>query len=92
MDGDIAQVESYVLAWHPVYDEQAGRETHALAGGRYLDRFERRDGEWKIADRRVVLDWTRTSLPGEEWPIAKAFAAGGRREADPSHGVVGKPA
>lgn len=24
---------------------------------RFLDRFEERDGEWRIADRRLVLDW-----------------------------------
>ena len=25
--------------------------------GRYVDRFERRDGEWRIARRTVVYDW-----------------------------------
>ena len=40
LDGDRARVESYVLALHPVRDRETGAETHALAGGRYLDRFE----------------------------------------------------
>lgn len=26
-------------------------------GGRYLDRFERRGGEWRILHRKVVMDW-----------------------------------
>ena len=26
-------------------------------GGRYLDQFERRDGEWRILPRKVVMDW-----------------------------------
>ena len=26
---------------------------------RYVDRFEKRDGEWRIADRMVVLDSER---------------------------------
>lgn len=64
---DIAWVESYVLGLN--YNEpgsealaseavgQAAREaTVELFGGRYFDRFERRDGEWKIAERTVVLD------------------------------------
>ena len=28
-----------------------------LFGGRYLDRFERRGGEWRVAKRLYVLDW-----------------------------------
>ena len=76
-----------MLAFHPV--PRDGGEVHALAGGRYLDRFERRDGAWKIADRRVVMDLSRASLPGEPWKLEDAFAnRGGRREADPSHGFV----
>ena len=27
--------------------------------GRYIDRFEKRDGEWRIAKRMVVYDWIR---------------------------------
>ena len=29
----------------------------SLSACRYLDRFECRDGEWRIAERRLVLDW-----------------------------------
>ena len=32
---------------------------NATVYNRYVDRFERRDGEWKIAARVVVLDLTR---------------------------------
>ena len=28
-----------------------------LTGGRYVDRYERRDGIWKIATRVVVREW-----------------------------------
>ena len=90
-DGDLADVESYVLAFHPISDE-AGGEVHALFGGRYLDRFEKRDGEWKIADRRVVMDWTRKALAGEPWMLEDAFSAsrGGHRESDPSWTAFGR--
>ena len=30
------------------------------AGGRYIDRFERRDGQWAIAARKTLLDWEGT--------------------------------
>jgi hypothetical protein len=32
-------------------------EVSDIAGGRYLDRLERRDGEWRIAARRVIVEW-----------------------------------
>lgn len=31
--------------------------------GRYLDWFEKRDGEWRIADRTVVFDWFEEAAP-----------------------------
>lgn len=79
-----ADVESYFLALHPT--GAGSDETLARVGGRYLDRFERRGGQWLIADRKVILDWTRASLEGDPWPTADAFPRGGRREADPSWG------
>ncbi|AVP70512.1 DUF4440 domain-containing protein [Rhodococcus hoagii] len=57
LDGDTADVESYCLCYL--------RQAPAVAGGpqsratvkcRYVDRFERRDGQWRIADRIVVFD------------------------------------
>jgi hypothetical protein len=33
-----------------------GRED-VIFGGRYLDRFEKRDEEWRIAQRRVLMDY-----------------------------------
>ncbi len=32
-------------------------------GGRYIDRLEKRKGEWRIAHRRVVMDWNE-NMPG----------------------------
>ncbi|MGE3747892.1 MAG: nuclear transport factor 2 family protein, partial [Sphingomonadaceae bacterium] len=37
---------------------------NATVYNRYIDRFERRNGEWKIADRLVVLDLTRIDPAG----------------------------
>lgn len=68
LDGDNAFVESYFISFSPV-DEDGKTSTRSRAG-RYLDRFERRDGEWKIAYRKVVDEWARldelTRLP-DHW-------------------------
>jgi hypothetical protein len=53
LDGDQAHVESY---WICMLKEK-GTDSGNLIGGRYVDRFDRRDGEWKIARRVVVHEW-----------------------------------
>jgi 3-phenylpropionate/cinnamic acid dioxygenase small subunit len=53
LDGDEAHVETYWLCVLKQLDADEGD----LVGGRYLDRFERRDGEWRIAKRVVVHEW-----------------------------------
>src|SRR5579864_7670008 len=49
LDGDSASVESYFISFSP-FEEGATTYTRSRAG-RYLDRFERRNGEWKIVHR-----------------------------------------
>ncbi|MGJ7506420.1 nuclear transport factor 2 family protein [Variovorax sp. GT1P44] len=51
---DVAAVESAFLALQAPASTPA-RETFLC--GRYLDRFERRRGQWRIAARTVVYDW-----------------------------------
>jgi hypothetical protein len=53
IDGTTAHTESYVLFVHRYKD---GRTVH-VAGGRYIDRLEKRHDEWRIAVRRLVLDY-----------------------------------
>lgn len=56
VNGDEAEGEVYVLAYHR-YSGAKG-PTLLVTGGRYLDRYARRDGKWKIAHRRCVDDWS----------------------------------
>ncbi len=56
--GDVAEGESYGLAAGIAMRE--GRAVHDIFGGRYLDRFTRRGGEWRIARRVYVADWQRS--------------------------------
>jgi hypothetical protein len=57
VDGDVADSECYLLAYHRVDHE--GRPLDWILGARYVDRFELRDGRWRIAHRAVIFDWER---------------------------------
>jgi hypothetical protein len=60
LKGAVAAVESYFLALQAdVTPEGQARDT--LLCGRYVDRFERRDGEWRVAARVVTYDWVQPS-------------------------------
>jgi hypothetical protein len=86
LGGDRAAVESYFIAWHPVPGD-AGGSTLAQIGGRYLDRMERHRKVWAIVDRTVVVDWTRSTVLGEEWVAGSTFRRGARGVEDPSTGL-----
>jgi ketosteroid isomerase-like protein len=75
VDGDQASCETYF-----VYYAEEGRSplpnvVSALAG-RYVDSLERRGGEWKIAHRVVVIDWSTVWRSDERFATVEAFAAG----------------
>ena len=64
-------------------------EPMSVSGGRYVDRFERRDGRWAIAARVCVRDWapvrdtpdmadpsTLTAIQSTLTPEVRAFMLG----------------
>lgn len=55
LSGDSAKVETHVISYHRV-DMGAGDQDTCI-GGRYLDTMEKRDGEWRIAERIMLYDW-----------------------------------
>jgi ketosteroid isomerase-like protein len=84
MDGDVARVETWSVAFH--WHEPGSGKRDLWMSVRYLDRFECRDGDWRIADRRTVLDWIReVDTPDQDWPLARHFLAGRPDGGDPSH-------
>lgn len=90
VDGDVARVESYYLSFHPLAVAGEDREKLLWTGGRYLDRFEKRDGRWKIADRVVTVDWGRDELPGAPWPGMSDYPpTGPKGSGDPSDALFG---
>jgi hypothetical protein len=52
--GDVAHAETYYLA-------TTGSDPVVTAYGRYIDRLERRDGQWKIALRYCLMEWLGNS-------------------------------
>ncbi len=52
IEGDIAHVESYYI----FRSLNRTAPFHNIASGRYVDRFERRDGRWAIAVRVCLVD------------------------------------
>ncbi len=53
IDGDTAHSELYYL-----FVGRNRDETNWMAGGRYIDRLERRDGAWRIALRTNAIEWS----------------------------------
>lgn len=74
LSGDTAKVETQVISYHRI-DYGGGDEHDTCIGGRYLDVFEQRDGEWRIAARTMLYDWYK------DWGAA----------VDWSQGVMGMP-
>ena len=61
LDGDYAEGELYVLAFHQVETEDGLLDL--MIGGRYFDKYEKREGVWKYIERAVVADWATVNSP-----------------------------
>jgi hypothetical protein len=57
VDGDGAASETYILSCQDVLVD--GVRKTRLRAGRYLDRFARRGGAWKLSARTLVDEWSR---------------------------------
>ncbi len=79
----VANVESYVLAFNQRVDDierhDGGSGRVEVFAGRYIDRFERRDGGWLIAHRQAIRDVV-TVVDAELW--AERIPTGGRMPDD----------
>jgi len=86
LDGNRAWVETYVLTFARFPDGE-GNDTDTLTGGRLCDRFECRDGQWRIAHRRMTFDWNRDAPSNEGWCLGMFDSASpafhrGRKDRD----------
>jgi len=74
VDGTIAEGECFIVAYH-LRKQEPQRET--IAHGRYLDRYEKRDGVWRIARRSVIYEKDRIDPvdPGAKISLDPALLA-----------------
>lgn len=84
IDGALAAAESYYISMHAESDAQSATRDFITVGGRFLDRFEKRGGQWKIAHRRVLLDWSLRIPSPLAWALEGRFAHGAAMAQDPS--------
>lgn len=79
LEGDQAYGEVYFQAYHKITGED-GYEDLTIAG-RYLDRYERRNGIWKFAYRSEIVDWSRTMPTRDSYfEQAQGCLRGGRMD------------
>lgn len=87
IDGAFADVESYFWGFHRINGPDASK-FDVMAGGRYVDRMEKRDDEWRIIERLVVTDWFRQSPDSADWSngmLGMMIEPGGRFPEDESY-------
>jgi hypothetical protein len=79
---DEAYGEVYYQAYHRVFDDSSAPRDLFIAG-RYVDRYERRAGIWKIAYRSELVDWVRDDSASDAMVAAAPFIMGQRKPVDP---------
>lgn len=89
VDGDAADCEFYTLATHRIAADDKGPERDYVCSVRYIDRMEKRDGEWRILRRQCVLDWARSD-PVPAFCDGDRTGDGRRDRSDPSY-RTGRP-
>lgn len=86
VDGDEAVAESYELDRHKT--PMNGEVRDLVLGARTLDRFARRDGEWRIVERTKVMDWGR-NIAGDDGVYQNSpLQKGGNDRSDASYQLL----
>lgn len=97
ISGDVAETETYFTAYHSVAADAPvdavfpgmGSEYDVIIGGRYIDRFECRDGDWRITHRTGVSDWRRDAPAVDGGLFAQPPEwRGSIGSADPGFGII----
>jgi len=78
LKGNAAAVETHVTSYHRI--NMGPQERDIVIGGRYLDRMEKRNREWRIAHRVMMYDWLRDFGESVDWSqgvLGMPFVAAG---------------
>lgn len=90
LEAGVAGSETYAVAHHR-YTKRDGRPADMVGGLRYVDRFERREGEWRIAARVCAFDWWRTDPVVGESAFEPSFTRGRRSSEDIVYHILERP-
>jgi ketosteroid isomerase-like protein len=96
VSADTAEGEIYTIATHTFV--VGDREVDAIVGGRYLDKYEKRESTWKFIARTIVTDWAHVNDPSTvdlSHPITRDTPRGAPDANDPSYqffSLLGKSA
>jgi hypothetical protein len=85
--GDKATSETYFFGY--MLTSHEGAENTLQMAGRYLDRLERRGGEWKIVHRLVVPELAGSPPPGLMW-LGQRLSYDATDGTDPSYEHLGR--
>jgi hypothetical protein len=92
LEGDTAKVETYLWSVSVLPGEDPRQ---VMVCGRYLDRFEKRNDEWRIAERLVVHDWFQEGPATGDWSIGpfgmSGLLRGDKNPEDASASWLGLP-
>ena len=86
LDGQIAEGETYIIAFHQVLTEEGNYDV--LIGGRYFDEYEKRNDVWKFSSRAVDADWVYVNDPSQvnlTHPMIEGADIGSPNKEDPSY-------
>lgn len=87
LNGSYAEGEVYVIAFHKIRKDD-GTAFDLLIGGRYFDKYAKRDGVWKFLHRAVVADWAQVNEVSQvnlDHPILAGSYFGKPGPTDPSY-------
>lgn len=84
VSGEEANGELYTFAYHRTHGPSA---KEIIVGGRYVDRYAKRDGVWRFLHRSLVFDWSehRAAERPEGVDISGGVAHGRCDGDDPSY-------
>ena len=76
IDGDEATGEVYFQAYHKHATEGFDR----FICGRYIDRYRRVNGSWRMSHRTEAVDWTRTEPIADDYLRLRPHTVRGTRD------------
>lgn len=93
--GATALAETYCLLFQHLKATEPGQPgAKVTMGCRYVDKFEKRNGQWKIAHRVVAYEWLKKEWGSEEFaplPVSGDFTVAQRSKEDPVYTLWDMP-